>query len=92
MVVLSLLPIGLAQAWASMEHGLWYARSAEFLQQPLLQTLRWCRIFGDVTFLSGVAALAWFMLGLLTGHSYQPEGEPVRRRPLAVPAGAAPVR
>jgi len=92
MVVLSLLPIGLIQAWASVEHGLWYARSAEFLQQPLLQTLRWCRIFGDVTFLSGVAALAWFMLGLLTGHSYQPEREPVRRRPLAVPAGAAPVR
>lgn len=93
MVVLSLLPIGLTQAWASVEHGLWYARSADFLQQPLLQTLRWCRIFGDVTFLSGVAALAWFMLGLLTGHSYQPEGEPVRkRRPLAVPAGAAPVR
>jgi len=82
MVVLSLLPIGLSQAWASVEHGLWYARSAEFLQQPVLQTLRWMRIFGDVVFLSGVAALAWFLLGLVTGHSYEPTAEsvPSRRR------------
>ena len=27
MVLLSLLPIGLLQTWASVEHGLWYARS-----------------------------------------------------------------
>ncbi|MBE0565843.1 MAG: nitric-oxide reductase large subunit [Krumholzibacteria bacterium] len=79
MVVLSLLPIGLAQAWASVEHGLWYARSADFLQQPVLQALRWARLAGDVVFLSGVAALAWFMLGLLTGHSY-------RRSPAAAKA------
>jgi nitric oxide reductase subunit B len=71
MVVLSLLPIGLAQAWASVEHGLWYARSAEFLQLPILQTLRWLRIVGDTIFLAGVAALAYFMVGLLTGWSYQ---------------------
>ena len=70
MVLLSLLPIGLAQAFASVEHGLWYARSAEFLQQPMLETLRWMRMVGDTIFLTGVAALAWFLLGLLTGHSY----------------------
>jgi nitric oxide reductase subunit B len=64
MVVLSLLPIGLAQTWASMEHGLWYARSAEFLQMPALQTLRWLRIVGDTVFLSGVAALVWFVAGI----------------------------
>ncbi len=74
MVVLSLLPIGLAQTWASVEHGLWYARSADFLQLPALETLRWLRIVGDSVFLSGVAALAWFTLGLKTGWSY--EGEP----------------
>ena len=33
MAVLSLLPIGLAQAYASIE-TVWFARSAEFLQQP----------------------------------------------------------
>ena len=31
MVLLSMLPIGLMQAWASVEYGTWYARSAEFL-------------------------------------------------------------
>ena len=53
MVLLSLLPIGLAQAWASISQGLWYARSADFLQQPWIQTLRWLRMVGD-TF-----SLAW---------------------------------
>jgi nitric oxide reductase subunit B len=93
MVVLSLLPIGLSQAWASVEHGLWFARSADFLQQPVMQTLRWMRIFGDVTFLSGVAALAWFMAGLVTGHSFQPVGEAVRgRKRLAAAPGTARLR
>ena len=32
MVILSMLPVGLLQAWASIERGTWYARSAEFLQ------------------------------------------------------------
>ncbi|HKP58310.1 MAG TPA: nitric-oxide reductase large subunit [Polyangiales bacterium] len=62
MVLLSILPIGLVQTWASVEHGLWYARSAEFMQQPLLETLRWMRFVGDTIFLSGVAAFAWFIL------------------------------
>jgi nitric oxide reductase subunit B len=80
MIGLSLLPIGLAQAVASIDHGLWYARSAEFLQLPLLETLRWLRIVGDGIFLAGVASLGWFLLGLVTGHSYgtdsRPAGEP----------------
>ena len=71
MVGLSLLPIGLAQTWASVDRGLWYARSAEFLQLPLLENLRWLRMVGDTVFLSGVASLVWFTLGLRTGWSYQ---------------------
>jgi nitric oxide reductase subunit B len=73
MVGLSLLPIGLAQLVACVERGMWYARSAEFLQSPALETLRWLRIVGDGVFLSGVAALAWFMLGLRTGWSLGPD-------------------
>jgi nitric oxide reductase subunit B len=87
MVLLSLLPIGLAQAWASVEHGLWYARSADFLQLPVMQTLRWLRIVGDTIFLVGVAALAWFMLGLLTGWSYGSEA--VERRQATASARSA---
>jgi nitric oxide reductase subunit B len=74
MVALSLLPIGIAQAWASMETGLWYARSADFLQQPWIQTLRWLRMIGDTVFLVGVGAFAWFMLGLWRGWSYSRSG------------------
>ena len=73
MVVLSLLPIGIAQAWASVETGLWYARSAEFLQEPLLQNLRWMRMVGDTIFMSGMVTFVWFSLGLKTGWSYEPE-------------------
>jgi nitric oxide reductase subunit B len=60
MVLMSLLPIGLAQASASISEGLWYARSAEFLQQPALQTLRWLRAPGDIVFAAGIAGLALF--------------------------------
>ncbi|MFO0688652.1 MAG: nitric-oxide reductase large subunit [Myxococcota bacterium] len=69
MVVLSLLPIGLAQTWASVEHGMWYARSAEFLQTPGLQTLRWLRMLGDTVFGFGILAIGWFVVGLGLGWS-----------------------
>jgi len=72
MVILSMLPIGILQAIASIEHGTWYARSAEFLQSGQMQFLRWMRVPGDVLFSIGAAVLAWFVLGLLTGHSYKP--------------------
>jgi nitric oxide reductase subunit B len=70
MVILSLLPVGLLQAWASIQYGTWYARSAEFLQSGHMQALRWMRVPGDVLFAAGAALFAWFILGLLTGHSY----------------------
>jgi nitric oxide reductase subunit B len=73
MVLLSMLPVGLLQAWASIERGTWYARSAEFLQSGLMQTLRWMRVPGDILFAVGAVFFAWFVLGLLTGHSYEKE-------------------
>ncbi|MBN1608817.1 MAG: nitric-oxide reductase large subunit [Polyangiaceae bacterium] len=69
MVLMSLLPIGLAQAAASIDQGLWYARSDAFLQQPVMETLRWLRMVGDTVFLVGVGALVWFVVGLKTGWS-----------------------
>ncbi len=44
MSVLSLLPVWLLPAWASIQHGTWYARSAEFMQSGSMQTLRWMRV------------------------------------------------
>jgi Cytochrome C and Quinol oxidase polypeptide I len=55
MVLLSMLPVGLMQAWATVEFGTWYARSAEFLQTPLVTRLRWMRMFGDSLFAFGAA-------------------------------------
>jgi len=65
MIAFSLLPIGLAQAVASVDVGLWYARSADFLQQPWIVTLRWARMFGDCLFLVGVGAFVWFCIDLV---------------------------
>lgn len=71
MCVLSLLPVGLMQTWASVEHGYWYARSSEFMQTPIMQNLRWLRIPGDTVFALGAVALTLFIAGLKTGHSFR---------------------
>ncbi|HEV2799763.1 MAG TPA: nitric-oxide reductase large subunit [Pyrinomonadaceae bacterium] len=74
MVLLSLLPIGLMQTWASVEYGTWYARSAEFLQTGLMDKLRWMRVFGDTAFAAGAVVLGYFVLGLITGRSFDKRG------------------
>jgi len=71
MCVLSLLPVGLMQTWASVDHGYWYARSPEFLQTPLMQNLRWMRVPGDTVFFLGAVSLVLFVAGLKTGHSFR---------------------
>jgi nitric oxide reductase subunit B len=67
MVMLSVLPVGLLQTWASVKHGYWYARSAEFLQTGLMDTLRWLRVIGDTLFALGafgfIAAVLQVTLG-----------------------------
>lgn len=73
MVLISVLPIGLAQTWASVKYGFWYARSAEFMQEPGMDTLRWLRVIGDTIFAVGVVALGWFVIGLKTGWSVKGE-------------------
>ena len=74
MALLSLLPLGLAQAWASVGDGLWYARSADFLYGPGLTVIRWLRLPGDTLFAVGAVSIGVFMIGLLTGHSVKDHG------------------
>ena len=71
MCILSLLPVGLMQTWASVDHGYWYARSSEFMQSPLMQNFRWMRVPGDTIFFLGAVALVLFVAGLKTGHSFK---------------------
>lgn len=58
MILLSLLPIGLIQVSASIQHGLWYARGSELMQSDVIQYLRWIRFVGDVVFAIGALSFA----------------------------------
>ncbi|MFZ1685210.1 MAG: nitric-oxide reductase large subunit [Candidatus Zixiibacteriota bacterium] len=69
MVLLSLLPVGFAQTWASVSKGYWFARSSDFLYSPAMQVLKWLRVPGDIIFAVGAVVLGLFVYGLATGHS-----------------------
>ncbi|WP_147651991.1 nitric-oxide reductase large subunit [Vulcaniibacterium gelatinicum] len=64
MAVLTLLPLGTLQLLSAIEHGYWYARSAEFMQRPIVDMLVWLRVPGDTVFSIGAIALAWFVFRL----------------------------
>jgi nitric oxide reductase subunit B len=66
MVFLSLLPQGLMQTYASFSEYYAYARTAEFLHQPLMQALVWARVPGDIVFAIGVLAFAAFVAQAFT--------------------------
>ncbi|MFT3721418.1 nitric-oxide reductase large subunit [Pseudorhodoferax sp.] len=74
MIATSLLPIGFIQFHASVSQGLWWARSEAFMQQPLLQTLRWVRTFGDVVFIAGAVAIALQVVLGLAGRGARAGG------------------
>ena len=61
MAVLTLLPMGILQVQAVLDHGYAYARSAEFMKRPIFDILVWMRLPGDVIFASGAFVLALFV-------------------------------
>ncbi|WP_298424582.1 nitric-oxide reductase large subunit [uncultured Kordia sp.] len=62
MVVLSLLPVGIIQAYTSINEGYSYARDSELLYSPTVQTLKWLRIIGDIVFSVGIVCFSWFVV------------------------------
>jgi nitric oxide reductase subunit B len=84
MVVLSMLPVGLLQTWASVKNGYWFARSAEFLHGPGMERLRWMRIFGDTLFAMGAVSFVVAIGRMTLG--------PTHRRRIKVPAVAPSVK
>jgi nitric oxide reductase subunit B len=60
MALLTLLPLGLLQLGAALENGYWFARSAEFMSQPVVEWLVWLRMPGDVVFSIGAVSITWF--------------------------------
>jgi len=83
MVFLSLLPAGIYQAWASIERGMWFARSPEIVHSKLMETLVWLRVPGDIVFAAGALMLACYAIGLLRRH---------RRQVIEKPAPASAAR
>ncbi len=79
MVLISILPVGLLQTWASVEKGYWFARSAEFNQTALIDNLRWLRVIGDSIFAVGILALGYFVVGLKTGWSITGERDDITK-------------
>ncbi|HRA24481.1 MAG TPA: cbb3-type cytochrome c oxidase subunit I, partial [Usitatibacteraceae bacterium] len=65
MVFMSLVPAGIYQAYASITEGLWYARSAEVIHSPVMETLVWLRVPGDIVFAIGGVFLGIYALALL---------------------------
>ena len=74
MALLTLLPLGTLQLLAAIEHGYWFARSAEFMQKPLIDLLIWMRVPGDTIFSIGALSLMWFVLRLWVWPKKDPSG------------------
>ncbi len=63
MVVLDLFPAGAIQFKSVLDHGLWYARSNEFITGSAFESLTWLRGIGASVFLfGGVCPLTWFIV------------------------------
>ena len=76
MALLALLPMGVLQLQATLEHGYWYARSADFMGRPLMHLLVWMRMPGDTVFAIGALLLGWFVLRLWIGPRPEDQAAP----------------
>ncbi|UTV30595.1 nitric-oxide reductase large subunit [Photobacterium atrarenae] len=65
MLLMSLLPVGLVQFFAVIENGYWYARSPAVMHSPLVETLIWLRMPGDMLFGAGGIFLGLFLTKLV---------------------------
>lgn len=64
MALITLLPLGVLQLNAALQNGYWFARSAEFMSQPIVHLLVWLRVPGDTLFAVGALLLSWFIFRL----------------------------
>ena len=90
MALFTLLPLGTMQLLAAINEGYWYARSAEFMQLPIVELLIWMRVPGDTVFSVGALALVYFVARLWLWprrEHEEAEGAPRLDRP---PSAAEP--
>lgn len=74
MVFMSLLPAGVYQAWASVDKGMWFARSPDIIHSKVMETLVWLRVPGDIVFAGGAMLLALYAIRLLRSRTEQRVG------------------
>lgn len=68
MVILDLFPAGAIQFKKVVEQGLWFGRSAEFIEGSVFKSFTWLRGIGATLFyFGGVIPLAWFVISRLRG-------------------------
>lgn len=72
MMVCGLIPNGFYQLVQSVNHGTWYARSAEVIGSPWMQWTVWLRIPGDIVFSVGAVMLVYCVGRSLVGIFQQP--------------------
>jgi nitric oxide reductase large subunit len=61
MAALTRLPLGIRQLKAVLEHGYWFARSAEFMDWPLVHVMVWMRVPGNPLFAIGALLISVFV-------------------------------
>lgn len=80
LTLLTLFPVGIAQAWTSYADGLWAARDVSFFEQPFVAVLGQLRIIPDTMIIVlGVLPLAYFLFRTFPHlkSSRIPDGESV---------------
>lgn len=76
MLILGLIPNGFYQLVQSVNHGTWYARSAEVVSSPWMRTTVWLRMPGDIMFSLGALLLALCVGRALLSVLKQPSLKP----------------
>lgn len=65
MLIFGLIPNGFYQLAISINHGTWYARSAEVISSPWMRWTVWLRIPGDIMFAIGGIAMFFFTVNAI---------------------------
>jgi nitric oxide reductase subunit B len=75
MVVSNLFPAGVLQLWDVLNNGYWHARGPQFLNEPLVRTIEWARLPGDIVFI-GLGVVPLVLAALMTHRRMAPVSSP----------------
>jgi nitric oxide reductase subunit B len=84
MLVFAMIPSGFYQLMASVNHGTWYARSAEVIGSPWMRWTVWLRMPGDIIFALGALAMVVFTVQAIIAIFRRPAWETNLNRTYAV--------